>query len=70
MVILQEIIRFQVNHPSRLRHTLTASLQRGKTSPAIKCPGYDIKQSHGEDSAKAIWGMWETPSMSLLPGPL
>ena len=30
-----------------------------------KCPGYDIKQSDYE-----IWGMWSTPSLPLLQGPL
>ena len=32
--------------------------------------GYDIKQSDGEAPTLEIWGMWSTPSLSLLWGPL
>ena len=35
-----------------------------------ECPGYDIKPSDGEAPALDIWGMWSTPSLPLLPGPL
>ena len=36
-----------------------------------KCPGYDTKQSDGEGPVMlGLWGMWSTPSMPLLPGPL
>ena len=35
------------------------------------CPGYDIKQSDGEAPVMLeLWGMWHTPSLPLLPGPL
>ena len=35
-----------------------------------ECPGYDIKQSDGETPALEIWGMWSTPLLLLLLGPL
>ena len=39
--------------------------------PTNKCPGYDAKQSDGEVPAVLeLWGMWSTPSLPLLPGPL
>ena len=33
-------------------------------------PGYDTKQSDDEASVLELLGMWRTPSLSLLPGPL
>ena len=33
-------------------------------------PEYDIKSSDGKALALEIWGMWSTPSLPLLPGPL
>ena len=39
--------------------------------PPNECPGYDTKQSDGEVPAVLeLWGMWSTPSLPLLPGPL
>ena len=39
--------------------------------PANKCLGYDIKQSDGEVPVMLeLWGMWSTPSLPSLPGPL
>ena len=36
-----------------------------------ECPGYDTKQSDGEVPVMLeLWGMWSTPSLPLLPGPL
>ena len=36
-----------------------------------ECPGYDTKQSDGEVPAVLeLWGMWSTPSLPSLPGPL
>ena len=35
-----------------------------------ECSRYDIKQCDGEAPALEIWGMWNTPSLPLLPGPL
>ena len=36
-----------------------------------ECPGYDSKQSDGEVPVMLeFWGMWNTPSLPLLPGPL
>ena len=36
-----------------------------------ECSGYDTKQSDGEVPAVLeLWGMWSTPSLPLLPGPL
>ena len=37
---------------------------------SAKGPDYDIKQSDCEDPALEIWGMWSTPSLPFLPGPL
>ena len=55
----------------RLYNTPNASLQRGKTPPHNECPGYDIKQSDGEVPVMLeVWGIWGTPSLQLLPGPL
>ena len=31
---------------------------------------YDIKQSNGESLVPELWGMWSTPSLPLIPGPL
>ena len=59
--------------PSQLGvlNTLTAPLQRGKAPPPNECPRYDTKQSDGEVPAVLeLWGMWSTPSLPLLPGPL
>ena len=58
--------------PSRLGlyNTPTASQQRGKTPPN-ECPGYDNIQSDGEVPAvQELWGMWSTPLLPSLPGPL
>ena len=36
-----------------------------------ECPGYDTKHSDGEVLAVLeLWGMWSTPLLSSLPGPL
>ena len=36
-----------------------------------ECPGYDTKQSDGEVPVMLeVWGMWSTPSLPSLPGPL
>ena len=36
-----------------------------------KCSGYDTKQSNGEIPVMLeLWGMWSTPSLPSLPGPL
>ena len=64
-----------INQPNQLelKNTLTASLQRGKTS-LIECPWYDTKQSDAEGLAMLeVLGMWSTPSVpsplgSLWPG--
>ena len=49
----------------------TAPLQRGKTLPLNECPGYDTKQSDGEVPVMlGPWGIWSTPSLPLLQGPL
>ena len=49
---------------------LTAPLQRGKTPTHKMCLGYDTKPSDGQDPILKLWGMWSTPSLLLLPGPL
>ena len=55
--------------PRRLEYT-TASLLRSKTSPN-ECPAYDTKQFDGEVSVMPeFWGMHNTLSLPLLPGPL
>ena len=39
--------------------------------PLNKCPGYVIKKSDGEAPVMLeLWGMWSTPLLFLLPGPL
>ena len=36
-----------------------------------ECPGYDTKQSDGEFPViPGLWGIRNTPSLPLLPGPL
>ena len=57
--------------PNQFAHSAPiASLQRGKT-PANEFPWYDTKQSNGEVLVMLeLWGMWSTPSLPLLPGPL
>ncbi len=43
----------------------------GKSPHSNECPGYDTKQSHGEVLLMLeLWGMWSTPLLQLLPGPL
>ena len=52
-------------------NTPTAPLQRGKTPPSNKCPGYDTKQSDGEVPViLELWRMRSTLSLPLLPRPL
>ena len=67
------------NSFDNLTYTLFAqsasSLPWGKMAwwgvPPIKCPGYDIKQSDGENLVmQELWGMWSTTLLPLLPGPL
>ena len=54
--------------PSRLG--VAASLQWGKT-PTNDCPRYDTKPSNGEVPVMLeLWGMWSTPSLLSLAGPL
>ena len=49
----------------------TASLQRSKTHPTTKqVSDYDTKPSDGEVPVLELWGIWSTPLLSLLPGPL
>ena len=46
-------------------------LCRGVRPPPNWCPGYDTKQSNGEVQAMlGLWGIRNTPSLPLLPGPL
>ncbi len=41
------------------------------TNCTNECPGYDTKQSDGEVLMMlGLWGMWSTPILPLLPGPL
>ena len=37
---------------------------------ANECPGYDTKLSDGKAPVLELWGMWNTPSLPLLPSPL
>ena len=49
-------------------HTPTLSLPRAKTlTRRVFCIW---QQSEGEAPVLEIWGMWSTPSLPLLPGPL
>ena len=48
----------------------TASLQKSKTLFSIVCPGYDTKQSGEALIMQELWGMWSTPLLPLLLGPL
>ena len=46
-------------------------LCRGGKTPPDECPRYDTKQSDGEVPAVLeLWGMWSTPLLPSLPGPL
>ena len=60
--------------PSRLGllNTPTTSLQiEVRPRPRNVCPWYDIKQSDSEVPVMLeLWGMWSTPSLPSLPGPL
>ena len=50
--------------------TGAASLQRDETPQLNKCPGYDTKQSDGEDPVMLeLWGMRSTSSLPSLAGP-
>ena len=45
--------------------------RRVRPPPTNECPRYDTKQSDHEVPAMLeFWGMWSTPSLPLLPGPL
>ena len=49
----------------------TVSLQRGKKPPPHESPGYDTKQSDGQDpTLLELRGMWSTPLFLSLPGSL
>ena len=62
--------KFKLSNQLGLENTLSAPLQRGKT-PTNQYPGYDTKQSDGEVPAVLeLWGIWSTPSLPSLPGPL
>ena len=42
-----------------------------RVRPPNECPGYDTKQSDGEDSEMLeLWGMRSNPSLISLPSPL
>ncbi len=44
---------------------------RGIRAGGMPCPGYDTKQSDGEVLVMLeLWGIRNTPSLPLLPGPL
>ena len=61
---------FSTAHVTFIFSTLPRRLQRGKP-PTKECPDYDTKQSDGEVPVMLeVWGMWSTPSLPLLPGPL
>ena len=45
-------------------------MQWGEDPTSNEYPGYGTKPSDGEDSVLELWGMWSTPSLLLLPGPL
>ena len=46
-------------------------LCRGVNSTSPECSGYDIKPSDVEEALVVErWGMWRTPSLLTLPGPL
>ena len=52
----------------RRRHQLHPS-RRVRLPLFNQCPGYDMKQSNGENPALEFWGMCSTPSLPLLPCP-
>ena len=45
-------------------------LCRGLLPPINDCPGYDTKVSDGEPPVLELCGIWNTPSLPLLPDPL
>ena len=46
-------------------------LCRGVRPPTNEHPGYDTKQSDGDVPVMLeLWGIWNTPSLPSLPGPL
>ena len=54
-----------------VEYTNCFSEKGSKTPPSIERPGYDTKQSDGEVPVMLeLWGMWSTPSLPSLPGPL
>ena len=55
-------------HTHILPYQVGLCLQTGKT--LNECPAYDTKASDGEALASELWGMWSTPSLPSLPGPL
>ena len=65
----------KVNQPSQLEllNTLTASQLRDMPHHHQRVPRiyeYDNKLTNGQVSLLKLWGMWYTPSLPLLPGPL
>ena len=52
-----------------LENTPTADEQDQPPPLLYKCPVYNTKQSDGESPVLKLWGMWNTLSLLLLPGP-
>ena len=52
-------------------HRLHLCRRVGPPPPTNECPDIDTKRSNAEFPVMLeLWGMWSTPSLSLLPGPL
>ena len=63
-----QLLLCPVGWGSRIHRLL---LSRGVGLPPNECPVYDTKQSDGEVPVMLeLWGMWCTPLLPLLPGPL
>ena len=55
----------------RTHRLLLCSRVTPHPTPPNECPGYDAKQSDVEVPVMLeLLGMWSTPSLPLLPGPL
>ena len=54
-----------------VEYTDCFSSERVRPHSPNKCPGYDTKQSDGVVLViLEFWGLWSTPSLPLLQGPL
>ena len=62
---------FLLMKAKKIEYTGCTSAEGYKNPTPNKCPRYETKQSDGEVPIMLeLWGMWNTPLLPSLPGPL